>query len=365
MTGFKLVQKKPVPDQPQQTPPPKKNETEKPKTSTAKELLNQNGSQYLEDCVICRNDVKVTISQTTPSASRASEKQKETPGPQTEQMTKTEAKEVMNIKQSVKNEFMAESQKEKIPEKIKIKESKNSISTINNHPPKQTKTESENKKLSVYEKTAIENQTIRPQSQNKIGESKTISPINISIAQSSESKTALQNHSVSFQSITSTNSPQILSATPTLLVNPIPQINMIPQIMPTLNTVLLTQLIPQRPTPTGKEVKFFGDFLPTKNNKQTMLEPEKLQFSTPLISTKVLGQILANKDTTSLNTLRAILHLFGREIEHEKDETDLEGSYGLWKEYLKKIKRKKAKQTLNNKGHKKISLPHRIAIEEA
>jgi hypothetical protein len=341
MTGFKLVQKKPVPDQPQQTPPPKKNETEKPKTSTAKELLNQNGSQYLEDCVICRNDVKVTISQTTPSASRASEKQKETPGPQTEQMTKTEAKEVMNIKQSVKNEFMAESQKEKIPEKIKIKESKNSISTINNHPPKQTKTESENKKLSVYEKTAIENQTIRPQSQNKIGESKTISPINISIAQSSESKTALQNHSVSFQSITSTNSPQILSATPTLLVNPIPQINMIPQIMPTLNTVLLTQLIPQRPTPTGKEVKFFGDFLPTKNNKQTMLEPEKLQFSTPLISTKVLGQILANKDTTSLNTLRAILHLFGREIEHEKDETDLEGSYGLWKEYLKKLKEKK------------------------
>lgn len=135
--------------------------------------------------------------------------------------------------------------------------------------------------------------------------------------------------------------------------NPVVQINLIPQVMPALNTVLLTQLIPQKGIGNFSGIKNFADFLPIKNNKQNLVESEKFQFSTPLISTKVLAQILNNKDTTSLNALRALLHLFGREIEDEKDDTDLEGAYGLWKEYLKKIKRKKSKQALSQNRQQK------------
>jgi hypothetical protein len=281
---------------------------------------------------------------------------------ETEKISKNKDKasiEKENIKKEneiiFKNEKSNPNQSNRLAEKMNLKTFSSTVTVINANPPQKTKTELQNTTLVFSEKVSIENPSNHSVVSNKVSEHKTISPVSISTLQNPapESKPASQNHFVSFQTAPSTNPPQISSTAPAVLINPTPQINILPQVVPALNTVLLTQLIPQRLIPNGREMKSFGDFLPVKNVKQNLIEPEKFQFSTPLISTKVLTQILANKDTTSLNTLRAILHLFGREIEKEKDETDLEGSYGLWKEYLKKIKRKKSKQALSQNRQQK------------
>jgi len=358
MPGFVFVEKKGSAPQ----SPPALPKSEQPRSGIVKKLLSQKenpkGDAYLKDCVICRNDAKVTISQSTPVPAPSSEKPKEVANPKTEPTAKQDSKETAPTKKNesdhLKNEIKAEKTLAKESIRENNKESKNNIPHVNNTPPQKTKAETQNKTQVLTEKVSSEKQPLDSQVSNKISENKTVSPVMVTTAQNntSESKMVLQNITASLQTVSS-NPTQISSTAPAILINPAPQINVIPQVVPILNTVLLTQLIPQRPVISGNEVRSFGDFLPTKNNKQNVIDPEKFQFSTPLISTKVLAQILANKDTTSLNALRAILHLFGREIDKEKEDTDLEGSYGLWKEYLKKIKRKKSKQASSQNRQQK------------
>jgi hypothetical protein len=263
-------------------------------------------------------------------------------------------------KASIEKENINPNQSSRLAEKMNLKTFSSAVTAINANPPQNTRAASQNKIPVSTEKSLVQNQSDCPDVSNKVSENKnenkTVSPVTVTTTQNThtESKTVLQN-TPSIQIVASQAKPEAANQMTNQMT--MPQINVIPQVVPALNTVLLTQFIPQKGAGNLvrnlNEIKTFADFLPAKNVKQNLIEPEKLKFSTPLISTKVLAQILANKDTASLNALRAILHLFGREIENEKDETDLEGSYGLWKEYLKKIKRKKSKQALSQNRQQK------------
>lgn len=240
-------------------------------------------------------------------------------------------------------------------EKTTFKTSVSHISVFNSNPPKkevaQNNVSLEKTEIVSFSKNVnTKNTEVKTQAQ----------PVTVTRYPTNAQETkAPVNSQVVIQNTASTQAkPEVINqniqiTTQVATPNPVVQINLIPQVMPALNTVLLTQLIPQKGIGNFSGIKNFADFLPIKNNKQNLVESEKFQFSTPLISTKVLAQILNNKDTTSLNALRALLHLFGREIEDEKDDTDLEGAYGLWKEYLKKIKRKKSKQALSQNRQQK------------
>lgn len=346
---------------PVRTPPPKKIETEaNQKKSQAILGQNPSGDKYLKDCVICRGEVSVKVTQIA-AQNQNPKNENIQHKPETFQMRTSTETPKESIPLNNKQTAQVATENLKTPERTKVVEYKNTISTTNDRPPQKIKIENENKKLVFSEKTQTESQRAHSLTSNKVNEPKTISPVSITATQNPvpESKTASQSMATTFQTVSAVNIPQATSTAAAVLINPAPQISVIPQIVPTLNTVLLTQLIPQRPLNNINEVRSFGDFLPVKNIKQNRVESEKFQFSTPLISTKVLAQILANKDTTSINALRAILHLFGREIEEEKDNTDLEGSYGIWKEYLRKIKRKKSKT-----GARKKAQPFDLEKEE-
>jgi hypothetical protein len=352
MPGFSFVEKKGSAPQ----PAPAVSKSEQLRPSIVKELLSQKenpkGDAYLKDCVICRNDAKVTISQSTPKTNFAEQNKNETKNNKVAESQPKETKQVENQKETVKTQGESKSA---LAEKIITKTSPANVSTFYLTPPKkeiaQNNVSLEKTEIVSFSKNVnTKNTEVKTQAQ----------PVTVTRYPTNTQETkAPVNSQVVIQNTASTQAkPEVINqniqiTTPVATPNPVVQINLIPQVMPALNTVLLTQLIPQKGIGNFSGIKNFTDFLPIKNNKQNLVESEKFQFSTPLISTKVLAQILNNKDTTSLNALRALLHLFGREIEDEKDDTDLEGAYGLWKEYLKKIKRKKSKQALSQNRQQK------------